>query len=162
MPVSVNHALKLGMVSAKAAAKFKPAILKQTTSQPSKMAKFDSKQKHEGKAKDPGVHDVDVINSRATQADRAGSMPSKGGAVNASRYPGPKHIDQYEQKPTFPNGGSMNHAASKKTGNTRMKGGKTIHSGGPDGGNANKKHYYGGPHGRDDGSGDTGRFKRIS
>jgi hypothetical protein len=146
MPVSVNHALKLGLVSAKAAAKFKPSILNQTRAQPSKMAKFDSKQKHEGKAHDPGVHDVDVINSKATQADRAGSMPSKGGAVNASRVPGPKMIDQYYQKPKFPAGGNVSGSGSAKVG---VRGKRPVTTGGKGGGNAGNKHYYGGPKGRD-------------
>ena len=152
MPVSVNHALKLGMVSAKAAAKWKkPAILSATRSQKSKMATFENKGHDEGKAYNYGVHDVDVINSPATQKDRAGSMPSKGGAVNASYYPGPKAIDQFPkvQKKTWPAGGGTNHPRSTKTGNTRMKGGPPIKSGGPSGGNAKSPRYYGGPFGKD-------------
>jgi hypothetical protein len=148
MPVSINHALKLGIVSGKAAAKWKkPAILAGTRAQASKMVAFDSKQKHEGKAHDPGVHDVDVINSKATQADRAGSMPSKGGSVHGKSYtPGPKEIDQFYQKPKFPAGGNVSGSGSAKVG---VRGKRPVTTGGKGGGNASNKHYYGGPKGRD-------------
>src|SRR5258708_3941926 len=129
MPVSVNHALKLGIVSGKAAAKWKkPAILSATRSQRGQMTGFDRKQKDEGVAKNYGVHDTNVINSPMTQKDRASSLPSskagrsknwggvartkstQGGRVLDSYTPGWKAIDQYpqKQKSNWPAGGGVN------------------------------------------------------
>lgn len=153
MGIGMKAAMRSGLVSGKAAAKFSNATLRQTTSQRGQMTEFDGRSKDEGKVVNRGhVAPVHQIDDRLTQRDRARSMPSKGGAVNASYVPGKRAIDQFPegQRKVFPKGsGTDGRGHSAKTGNTRMKDGKPMKSGGPSGGNANSKSYYGGPRGRD-------------
>jgi hypothetical protein len=142
MAMSTSAMMRSGLVSAKAAAKFKPAILNETRVQKSKMLPFDGKGRAEGKVKDRGVLATrGHINSSATQRDRVGSMPSKhaggggfgaatkgskspqGGAVGRYSQVNRKQIDTAEmQAPRFPAGTGTDHPRSNKTGNTRMKG----------------------------------------
>jgi hypothetical protein len=123
MAMSTSAMMRSGLVSAKAAAKFRPAVLKETRAQPSKMAKFDHAGKDEGKVKNKGEYKSHEVNNPVRQADRAHSLPSKGGSVGKYGQVNRKEIDQGDmQKPIFPAGTGTNHPRSAKTGNTRMKG----------------------------------------
>lgn len=131
MSISMNDAMRSGLVSAKAASK--PAILKQTRVQNSKMADFDSKRKAEGSLSNKGA--LKVRGELDSKTHQTPNHMSKGGRVNASYAPGPKHIDGFPEghAKTFPRGAAIAGGPSKKTGNTRMKG-PIPRSGGPYGG----------------------------
>jgi hypothetical protein len=124
MAMSTSAMMRSGLVSAKAAAKFKPAVLKQTRVQPSKMATFNHTGKDEGRVNGKGTLATrGQINSSATQRDRAHSLPSTGGAVGKYGQVNRKEIDTSDmQAPRFPAGTGTDHPRSNKTGNTRMKG----------------------------------------
>jgi hypothetical protein len=119
---SMNSLMASGAISAKAAAKFKPAILAQTKSQRGKMAAFDGRERDEGsahkKAEVPSRH----INHPTNQRDRIGSTPSKGGQARGGTAPKRSQIDQapMQAKKWIP--GDKVKASNPKTGNTRMKG----------------------------------------
>jgi len=152
MTESMSSLMRSGMISGKAAAGVRNATLSKTRSQKGRMTSMMPKSKDEGALGQKAQVDENHINDPAYQRDRIGGMPSKGGGVNASYVPGKKAIDQFPQKQskTFPAGaGYGGRGPSKKTGNTRMKGKQPVHSGGPAGGNAGNKSYYGGPKGRD-------------
>lgn len=126
---SLNALMRSGAVSHKVAGKWPPSKLKGTRSEPSKMANFDHSQRDEGAKESHGAVPIDHkgghINASQFQRDKARSMPSKGGAVNAKYVPGRRAINQFPegQHKTFPKGadyGGRGH--SDKTGNTRMKG----------------------------------------
>ena len=98
MSISMNAAMRSGLVSAKAA------------------------KRDEGDCDNKGAIGVrKEINSKETQTK---SRMSKGGQFNASQTPGRKAIDSFPagQSKKFPRGAAMSGSSSKKTGNTRMKG----------------------------------------
>lgn len=126
---SLNALMRSGAVSHKTAGKWQvPSKIKGTSSQPSKMANFDHSQRDEASKDSHGAVPIDHkgghINAAQFQRDKARSMPSKGGAVNAKYVPGRRAINQFPegQHKTFPKGASYEGGPSAKTGNTRMKG----------------------------------------
>lgn len=132
MSISMNAAMRSGLVSAKAASK--PAILKQTRVQKSKMANFNDKsQTADGDADDKGA--IKVRKELNAKTHQTGEQASKGARVNASYAPGRHAINEFPQGQgrTFPAGKKFAGGPSKKTGNTRMKG-PIARSGGPYGG----------------------------
>lgn len=155
MSIGMSGAMRTGLVSGKAAAKWKkPAVLNATRVQKSKMADFDGKRRDEGgRGNGPSVEVKGQIDRPEMQRDRVSSMPStktggagfgsltrgskspQGGAVGSSYVPGRKAIDQFpqKQKSTFPKGAGYSGKPSAKTGNTRMKH-SVPRSGGPYGG----------------------------
>jgi hypothetical protein len=134
--------MRLGQISASAGAKhFSNATLRATKVQPSKMAPFEHKDKDEG-SKGRGHVGPDSIDTKALQKDRVGSMPSKGGAVNAHQIPKRGQIDSFpaKQHEKFPKGTHTHRAAAKPKINTRVK--AKIQPSGP---------LLGGPNSRADG-----------
>jgi hypothetical protein len=119
---SLTSLMASGSISSKAAAKFKPAILKQTRSQKGKMAAFDGRQRDEGSAHKKAEVPGNEINHPTNQRDRIGSTPSKGGQARGGTAPKRTQIDQgsMQGKKWIPGGGVS--ASNPKTGNTRMKG----------------------------------------
>jgi len=130
---SLNSLMASGAISAKAAAKFKPAILRQTRAQKGKMARFDGRSKDEGSAHKKAEVPSNHISHPTNQRDRVGSTPSKGGQARGGTVPTRKQIDQapLQGKKWIP--GSGVSTKNPKTGNTRMKG-TIANTGGPYGG----------------------------
>lgn len=122
-----------GYISPKAAKKLngKLAVLRGTRAQKSNMAAFDRKEKDEGKAVGEIPHRE--IDHPTNQAKKGVGTVSKGGGIGkAESHVTATHIDQPENKKTWPKGGGVS-SANPKTGNTRMKG-PIAPSGGPYGG----------------------------
>jgi hypothetical protein len=138
---TLNSLMASGAVSAKAGAKFKPAILSQTRAQKTKMAKFTKRDKDEGSAHKKAEVPSNHISHPTNQRDRIGSTPSapgkgrgggapaairgttsSGGQARGGTVPTRKQIDQgpMQGKKWIPGGGVS--AKNPKTGNTRMKG----------------------------------------
>jgi hypothetical protein len=100
-------------------------VLRQTRpGVPSKMAKFDSRQKDEGQAhgRGPKAYSIDHIDEREVQKRGKVGSVSKGGQARGGTQPKNAAINYGAfQKPKFPPGGAVK-ASNPKTGNTRMKG----------------------------------------
>jgi hypothetical protein len=114
-----------GSVSPKAAKKAnaKLQVLRQTRAQRGKMAAFDGKSKDEGKvAGGAGLH-RNEIDAPATQSKQGavGRVSTGGGIGKPESHVTVTHIDQPENRKTWPKGGGVS-AGNPKTGNTRMKG----------------------------------------
>jgi hypothetical protein len=127
MPLSAKSLHASGRISDKQMHKL--SALRGTRSQPSKMARFEHKEKDEGRLGNRGEPPANEIN-HPTNQDRGRTSgfggrrapPSKGGRSGPEGQLHVKHIDQAKhQKPKFPASGDL-RASNPKTGNTRMKG----------------------------------------
>lgn len=106
MAESMKSLFRRGMISEKQVGRMsKPAILKKTTSQSSKMADFNSKRKDEG-SKDRGEVPPNEINHPTNQRLKTVGKVSKGGAVGKGGQPTSRAIDQ-DQNPKFPAGATI-------------------------------------------------------
>lgn len=141
MNISVKAAMRSGLVSGKAAAKWKkPAILKQTRSQHGRMADFDGRHKDEGVSHgNKGELQKNTINNPKRQRDRVSSAPShktggagfgaatrgskspQGGAVSSSYVPGRQQIDHFPkgQAKVFPANPACAAARTARSATTR-------------------------------------------
>lgn len=122
-----------GSISPKAGKKLagKLAVLKKTRAQASRMAAFEHKDKDEGKAKGEIPHRE--IDHPTNQAKKGVGTVSKGGGIGKREsHITAEHVDQPENKKTWPKGGGVS-TSNPKTGNTKMKG-PIAPSGGPYGG----------------------------
>ena len=128
MPLSAKSLHASGRISDKQMSKLK--VLRGTTSQRSKMAPFERKDKDEGDVGrgNRGELRPHEINHEGRQ-DKGGSWgtsgygpPTKGGRAGKEGQLHVKQIDKPKmQHPKFPRGGDVS-ARNPKTGNTRMKG----------------------------------------
>lgn len=99
----------MGQVSSKALARFKPAVLSQTSVNRPKEEKFHGKQGRadQGGTRMRGVPETTTraIDTRQTMGSprNAGGKPSKGGSVNSKENPSNNEINQAShQKPNWP------------------------------------------------------------
>jgi hypothetical protein len=127
MPLSARSLHASGRISDKQMAKL--AVLRGTRSQPSKMAPFEDKRKAEGSVHNRGIPEMGEreINHRSVQTK---SRMTKGSKAGPERQIHPrKQLNAAEtQHPKFPASGDV-RASNPKTGNTRMKGGRTQRTG---------------------------------
>lgn len=119
----------------------KPAILKQTRAQPSKMADFNGKggKRDQGGVRDKGEVPGNEIDHPTNQRTVKG-MPSKGGQARGGTEPKAGQINQAaQQKPKFPAGATVAGKNGKRQVGVKGPAGK---SSGP---------QYGGPSSRKNG-----------
>src|SRR6516165_866091 len=127
MPLSAKSLHASGRISDKQMHKLQ--VLRGTHSQPSKMAPFEHKDKDEAKGHGRGYAAMNKreINSPATQSKSRMTKRSKAGPERQIKARENIHSAE-TQHPKFPAGGEL-RASNPKTGNTRMKGGRTQRTG---------------------------------
>ena len=127
MPLSAKALHASGRISDKQMAKLQ--VLRGTRSEPSKMAPFEHKDKDEAKGHGRGYAAMNKreINSPATQSKSRMTKGSKAGPERQIKARENIHSAE-TQHPKFPAGGEL-RASNPKTGNTRMKGGRTQRTG---------------------------------
>lgn len=144
MAESMESMFRRGMISKKQMGRMaKPAILKKTRAQKTKMAGFDSKKgvRDQGGVKDRGEVPVNEINhptnQRAGRPALAGGLPSKGAQTRGNKAgPGPNSIDQSTGK-KWPGAGSSVKKSARRVG---VKGGVVPSAPSQYGGPSNRKY----------------------